>query len=129
MQCDELVVCGRAWGGLTMLQDQPAAGLGPMAGLAAALMYAQSAGHTGVLCAPCDLLGLPADALARLSPGPAVVDGQWLTGYWPASLAPMLLDLLHTEGAISARRLAEATGARKLPFPPMRNINRPTDLC
>ena len=128
LQCNALVICGREWGSLQMLTDQPATGLGPMGGLAAALSHAQAAGHDGVLCSPCDLIGLPADALARLSPGPAVVDGQWLTGYWPAPLAPALLGLLVREGAISARRLVDATGARTVSFPPMRNINRPSDL-
>lgn len=36
-QVDQIVVCGRAWPGLTRVDDLPIAGLGPLGGLAGAL--------------------------------------------------------------------------------------------
>ncbi len=131
-QCAEVVICGRAWGGLRELADHPAPSLGPMGGLCAALHHARSAGFDAVLCAPCDLVGLPGDLVARLTSGPfvapAVGEGQWLVGLWPAALADALEALLRLEGPISARRWVEASGARQVALPPMRNINRPEDL-
>lgn len=128
VQCADVVICGRSWGGFPGLDD-PAPGLGPMGGLAAALAHAVETDHTHVLVAPCDVLGFPADAIARLSPAPAVAQNQWLIGLWPSKLAPVLTALLQAEGAISARRWREAAGAVARPFPLLRNINFATDIA
>jgi len=128
-QCDSIVVCGREWAGLPSLVDRPGPGLGPMAGLCAALAHAQTAGFDAVLSAPCDVLGLPQDCSARLSPGPAVADAQWLIGLWPAAHANALETLLLAEGAISARRWIAASSAAVRTLEGIRNINRPTDLA
>ena len=128
-QSATVVVCGRAWGNLLQLDDVPHGGLGPMAGLAAALAHAQANGFEAVLCAPCDILGLPADLADMLAPGPSVTRDQWLIGLWPAALAGVLAELLHAEGAISARRWAQLSAARTVTLPPVRNINLPDDLC
>lgn len=129
-QCAEVVVSGRAWGGLRELADHPTLGLGPMGGLCAALRDAQTGGFDAVLCAPCDLLDIPGDLAERLAGvgSPAVVQGQWLAGFWPARLAGLLEALLRQEGAISARRWVEASGAAQVALPPMRNINRADQL-
>jgi molybdopterin-guanine dinucleotide biosynthesis protein A len=99
-----------------------------MAGLCAALYHASKSGHDLVLCAPCDLIGLPADSAVRLAPAPAVAADQWLVGLWPANLANRLSSALES-GAISARRWASIAGASHRPFPPVRNINRPADMA
>lgn len=127
-QCDAVVVCGRTWGGLMSIPDVPGPGLGPMAGLCAALHHATQTAHTMVLCAPCDIPGLPRDAIDRLHSGPAVADGQWLIGLWPAALAATLEAALRQYGALSARQWVELAGARAAPFPALANINRPEDL-
>jgi molybdopterin-guanine dinucleotide biosynthesis protein A len=127
-QCDTVVVCGRAWGGLPALTDRPGPGLGPMGGLCAALHHAREAGYAAVLSAPCDIVGLPTTCVAELASAPAVVDGQWLVGLWPADFHERLEALLRSEGAISARRWVESAGATLKPMPGMRNINRPQDL-
>lgn len=126
--CASVVVCGRAWGKLPGLDDRPGPGLGPMAGLAAALWQARTQGFDAVLCAPCDVLDLPADLATRLAPGPSVIEGQWLVGLWPAELADRLQTLLLGEGAISARRWIEASGAAVVAAPAITNINRPGDI-
>jgi molybdopterin-guanine dinucleotide biosynthesis protein A len=125
--CDALVICGRDWGGHRALADSPVPGLGPMGGLCAALQHAEAEGFADVLAAPCDLLGV-AGAGARLGPGPAVADGQWLLGLWPATLAGALRGLLQAEGAVSARRWIAVSGAATRAVPGLRNINAPTDL-
>lgn len=123
-----VVLCGPDWGGLPTLADRPGPGLGPMAGLCAALAHARTAGCDAVLCAPCDVLGLPADCSEQLSPAPAVAEDQWLVGLWPAALAPRLEALLLAEGAISARRWIATSGAAVRSIAGIRNINSPEDL-
>ncbi len=98
-----------------------------MGGLCAALVHADAQGFEEVLAAPCDLLGV-AEAAAHLAPGPAVADGQWLLGLWPAALGQQLKILLQCEGAVSARRWADVVGARAKPVPGLLNVNRPIDL-
>lgn len=122
------MVCGRDWGGHPGLPDLPRPGLGPMGGLAAALAYAEAQGFEEVLAAPCDLLGIPGDCAARLSPAPAVADGQWLLGLWPTRSAAALAKLLAQEGAISARRWADVAGASARPIAGLSNINAPGQL-
>ena len=126
-QCDGLVICGRDWGGHPAVADVPGPGLGPMGGLCAALDHAAANGFDEVLAAPCDLLGV-AGAARLLAPGPAVADGQWLLGLWPAGLARQLKFLLQCEGAVSARRWAAVAGAGSRAVPGLTNINRPIDL-
>jgi molybdopterin-guanine dinucleotide biosynthesis protein A len=53
---DALVVCGRNWRDLTMLADRPSSGVGPLAGLSAALYYAFMKEYDFVLSATCDVL-------------------------------------------------------------------------
>lgn len=127
-QCGQLAVCGRPWGGLPALEDRPRPGLGPLAGLCAALAFAKRHGHSAVLCAPCDMPDMPSGLIAALSPGPAVVEGQWLLGLWPVALAPVLHRFLEREGAVAMRRWVVETGARSVSFAPLRNINHRQDL-
>jgi molybdopterin-guanine dinucleotide biosynthesis protein A len=127
-QCADVVVCGRSWGALAGLEDRPAPGLGPMGGLCAALHHGAERGFDAVLAAPCDLVGIPADAAFRLRPGPAVAEGQWLLGLWPTALAERLEALLLAEGAISARRWVAVAGAAMQPIGLLRNVNTLNDI-
>lgn len=127
LQCTDVVVCGRSWGSLVGLDDRPAAGLGPMGGLCAALHHGADRGFDSVLSAPCDLVGIQADTLVRLRPGPAVADGQWLLGLWPTALAPRLEALLLAEGAIAALRWVSDAGATLVPMGSLRNVNTLND--
>jgi molybdopterin-guanine dinucleotide biosynthesis protein A len=123
-----LVLCGRSWNDLPGLPDHPAPGLGPVGGLCAALQHGRSHGFDAILLAPCDLLGIPPDTAARLAPAPAVAQDQWLLGLWPVGLFEEIEAVALTEGAVSIRRLAGLLGARHVPLPGLRNINRPADL-
>ena len=60
-QVEALVVCGREHQGSTSVPDRPAAGLGPLGGLAGALHYAREHGYDAVVSAPCDTPLLPDD--------------------------------------------------------------------
>jgi molybdopterin-guanine dinucleotide biosynthesis protein A len=128
-QCNALVVTGRDWPGLLSLEDWPAPGLGPLGGLSAALRFATAQHWDAVLAAPCDLLGIPPDAAQRLSPGPAIAEGQWLLGLWPTDLAPALESHLASGRPRAVREFAAATAARSVPITGLSNINHPGDLA
>lgn len=112
LQCDDLVIVGRTWGGVTPIADRPLGGEGPLAGLNAALHHARDHGHEAVLCAGCDTLPLPDDLALRLAPGPAVVDRHWLMGLWPVSLAEPLDRWLTDQKDRSIRAWMRECGAR-----------------
>lgn len=130
MQCDELVIVGREWPGLTSLADRPYAGEGPLGGLCAALHYASAHGHDEILCAGCDTLPVPPDLAERLAPGPAVVDGHWLLGLWPAALAGDLDRWLACQQDRAIRAWMRHAGARTVQMQEIFvNINTPDALA
>ena len=127
-QVETLVVCGRDWPGLTGIPDFPRADLGPLGGLAAALVHAAEHGFSHVLSAGCDVLPVPPDLVARLTPAPAVLAEQRLFGLWPSSLAAQLAR--HLEGGDrSLRGWIAASAARTIVTGlAFHNINQVTDL-
>lgn len=129
-QVDALVVVGRAWRDLPTIEDRPAPGLGPLGGLCAALLHGKAAGHEMVLMAGCDTLPLPADLAVSLAPGPCVVEGQWLIGLWPVSLADRLEQWLNSQSDHSIRAWMRACDAKMRALPhDFANINTPEDLA
>ncbi|MEO8724412.1 MAG: molybdenum cofactor guanylyltransferase [Sphingobium sp.] len=129
-QVDDLVIVGREWAGLTAIADRPAPANGPLGGLCAALHHARALGHDYVLCASCDTLPVPDEMAQHLAPAPAVVEGQWLLGYWPAELAGALDDWLGSQEDRSMRGWMRLIGARIVPLPiTFVNINTREDLA
>ncbi len=126
--CACVVVVGRDWPGLARVEDHPGPGLGPLAGLCGALLHASAHGFGEVLAIPCDMPGLPPDLPERLSPGPAVVEGHWTIGLWPAGLGHALAARVSSGGPMSLRGFAEASGARPVAIAGLLNVNRPGDL-
>lgn len=129
-QCEALVVCGREEPGFTSLPDRPAAGLGPLGGLNAALHHARDNGFDAVLAAACDIPDIPGDLYARLAgEGAAIIADQPVVGLWPVGLAPVLDELL-ADGACAIYRFADRANARLVSIEPrLGNINRPEDLA
>jgi len=127
----QIVVCGRDDPRWTCLADLPAPDMGPLGGLAAALAYARDKGFAAVLSTGCDIPVLPHMLVeALIGEGPAVIEGQQLIGYWPATLADRLLDHLGRCERRSIREWMKVAEAR--PIMPtgsiLPNINRPDDL-
>ena len=131
-----IVVCGREWGGLLSLADQPLPGLGPLGGIAAALRHAEPAGYTHVLTIGCDMPRVPPALIADLiEHAPAYCGDAPILGCWRADAAGTLAARLdgHVSGtktaALSIRRWADVVGATTLPAPaPLFNVNTPADL-
>lgn len=128
---EKVVVCGRDDPRWTCLADQPAPDMGPLGGLAAALLHARDAGFGGVLSTGCDMPSLPRELIEMLiGDEPAVVEGQQLIGYWPAELAGRLLDHLGRCERRSIREWMAVIEPRMVAPPdPLPNINRPEDLA
>lgn len=128
---DSVVICGREVAGLTSLPDRPAADMGPLGGLNAALHYALSHGYEAVLTTGCDMPTYPDElAQALIGKGAAVLKGQQLAGFWPASLAPELDAHLAEENNRSIHGWLRRIDARIVERPDilLPNINRPEDL-
>jgi molybdopterin-guanine dinucleotide biosynthesis protein A len=128
--CDVVVVAGRHTAPAPTIADWPRPGMGPLAGLAAALRLARAEGYRAVLSCGVDVAGLPQDLVCRLAPAPAYVESQPVIGLWPANAADAAMYILNGSGRHSLRALAGAINARPvtLPFPPY-NINTPADLA
>lgn len=130
-QVEALVVVGRDWPDMAMLEDRPAGGLGPLAGLNAALHRARTLGLDGVLSAGCDTLPVPPDLAERLAGAtPAYLEGHYLLSWWPVQLAGLLDRHLSQENDRSMRGWIARCGARAVPSPcPLHNLNTPDDLA
>ena len=125
--------------GVSVLADLLATGGTPLAGIHAALHYANDAGFDAVLSVPSDTPFLPLDLRLRLEPGaPAIAASQgqehYVTGLWPTSLLPRLetaiahqsLKRVWEWAALAESKPVEWAAGNHDPF---FNINTPQDLA
>ena len=128
--CEHVVVAGRETAPAPTPPDWPRPGMGPLAGIAAALHMAQARGYASVLTCGVDSALLPDQMLELLFPGPSYLAGQPVIGLWPISTANALDTILTTPGRHSMRQFAEAVGARPVQTAAdPANINTPADLA
>ncbi|MEO0030566.1 MAG: hypothetical protein RIS94_324 [Pseudomonadota bacterium] len=128
-QCDAVVVVGRTHAPAPTLPDWPAPGMGPLAGLAAALHHARDAGYDMVLSCAVDSMGLTDSTLSELAPAPAYCENQPVIGLWPASASATLDALLESDDRHSMKAFAARIGARPVALAANpTNINTPADL-
>jgi molybdopterin-guanine dinucleotide biosynthesis protein A len=127
--------------GLPVLPDPLPGYPGPLAGVLAALLWAEALGAPQVLTVPGDAPFLPPDLAGRLTaagaPAVAASGGRDhpVCGLWPAALAPLLRDTL-ARGERRVRAFTETIGARTVDFPvpdgapdPFLNLNTPEDAA
>jgi molybdopterin-guanine dinucleotide biosynthesis protein A len=129
---------------LAPLPDEPGfAGAGPLAGLLAALDWAQAHGHARIATVPVDTPFLPPDLLARLEDGGsgaaaayAVSNGRQhpVVALWRADLAPTLRAAMTGHGLRRMYVWLEAVAAVPVvfahePVDPFFNVNTPDDLA
>jgi molybdopterin-guanine dinucleotide biosynthesis protein A len=129
--CAQVVVCGRDHPHHAGVADRPRPDMGPLGGLNGALHKALAEGFDGVLVTGCDMPQFPkALAQALIGPQAAVLDGQHLAAWWPATLAPLLDTHLAQTDRHSMRGWMERVAPRMVHLPDLDlpNINRPDDL-
>lgn len=122
--CDAVIIVGRG-----DIADWPRADMGPLGGIAGALIHAADTGFDQVLTAPVDCVRLPGDLRALLEPAPAFLDTQPVIGLWPVAALGELRAMLEDAGDLAVRAFARRIGARAVTsgvVPP--NINSPDDL-
>ena len=127
--CEYVVVVGRTEAPAPTIPDWPRPGMGPLAGMAAALHLARDEGYEAVLTCGVDSADWPENLPQLLRPAPACLAAQPVIGLWPANATETVEAILTGEGRHSAYAFAEAIGARqvKLEHPPA-NINTTADL-
>jgi molybdopterin-guanine dinucleotide biosynthesis protein A len=127
---DTVIVCGREHPGVLSIPDRPAAGLGPLGGLNAALHHAAAAGFAQVVTASCDTPQLDDALLAALAgEDDACLAAQPVIGIWRSGHAALLDTCLAEADDRSMRGWAGRIGARTLDLPPPPNVNTPADLA
>lgn len=113
------------------IADQPRPDLGPLGGLAGALVHARDSGFDTVLTLACDTPHLPDGLLAELTRrAPSFCIDSPTIGYWPAALADTLIAYLDEAEDRSVRGWARRCGA--LPVVAsgrIANVNTPADLA
>jgi molybdenum cofactor guanylyltransferase len=128
--CEYVVVVGRELAPAPTLPDWPRPGMGPLAGIAAALHLARDEGYDAVLTCGVDSAVLPDDLPGLLAPAPSYLADQPVIGLWPASALAAIETILTSDGRHSMRQFAEAIGARAVSSPTATaNINTPADLA
>ncbi len=128
-QVETMVSVGRDIAGIVKVSDRPAAGMGPLAGVAGALAYAHANGFESVLTVGVDSVGLPADLLSRLNPSPSYVANQPVIGIWPIAALQKLDAILASEERHSMLYFTQQIGARAVTLEnPPANINTAADL-
>ncbi len=127
--CEYVVVVGRELAPAPTLPDWPRPGMGPLAGIAAALHLARDEGYEAVLSCGVDSVGLPEGLPELLAPAPAYLADQPVIGLWPATALEAIEAILTGTGKHSMLAFAEAIGARAVkPSAKPANINIPADL-
>jgi molybdenum cofactor guanylyltransferase len=123
---------------LPVLADAPEhAGKGPLAGVAAGLVWAKKIGADTLLTVPVDTPFAPTDLLAALSPAATVAcyagRQHHLVAHWPVSVLPALETFLAAPGAHRVRDALALCAARQVdftgPIDPFLNINTKEDLA
>ncbi len=128
--CEFVVVVGRETAPAPCLPDWPRPGMGPLAGIAAALRLARDEGYEAVMTCGVDSADLPETLLDILAPAPAYLADQPVIGLWPASALEAIETILTSDGRHSMRQFAETIGARAVrDAANAANINTPADLA
>ena len=127
---EQVAICGRVGQGNLYLPDRPAADMGPLGGLCAALHQGRTQGFDAVISVGCDTPQLPAGLFARLleSDGAAYLATLPIIGLWPTHLAPDLDAFLGEERKHAVRAWADRAGAERISWDAVANINRRSDL-
>lgn len=128
---DRVAVCGRTGKAGLFLPDRPAADMGPLGGLCAALHHGRAEGFDAVISVGCDTPQLPTGLIERLAvaDGPLYLATLPIIGCWPTVLAPDLDAFLAEDRKHAVRAWADRVGAGRIQWDGIANINHPADLA
>ena len=122
--CDAVVVVGRG-----EIVDWPRPDMGPLGGIAGALIHAADRGYDQLLTAPVDCVRLPGDLRALLEPAPSFLETQPVIGLWPVAALRDLRAMLEDAGDLAVKAFTRRIAARAAAsdfVPP--NVNSTADL-
>lgn len=122
--CDAVILVGRG-----EVADWPRPDMGPLGGIAGALIHAVDQGFDQLLTAPVDCVRLPDHLRASLEPAPAFLETQPVIGLWPVAALIELRAILVDGSDLAVRAFARRIGARAVAIdfvPP--NVNSAADL-
>lgn len=128
--CEYVVVVGRETAPAPTLPDWPRPGMGPLAGIAAALHLARDEDYEALLTIGVDSLDLPENLPNLLGPASSYIESQPVVGLWSPGAIVSLEAILMGDGKHSMLAFANTIGAR--PVNTARkpaNINSPADLA
>ncbi len=128
--CETILVSGRDHPDHPQIDDRPAAGMGPLGGLAGAMQAAKAAGFSHLLSLPCDTPEVSAELIEQLvrSSDGAYVSGCPVIGLWRTQDGDALETWLAEGASRSVRAWADAQGHAAIEAPPILNINRVEDI-
>lgn len=121
---DAMIVVGRG-----EIADWPRPDMGPLGGIAGALIHAADRGFDRVLTAAVDCVELPEDLRELLEPAPAFLATQPVIGLWPVTALDELRAVLEDGCDLAVKAFARRIGARPVQsdfVPP--NVNNIADL-
>jgi molybdenum cofactor guanylyltransferase len=121
---------------LEVLPDGPFLGVGPLAGVARGLEWAEQQMAESLITIPVDTPFIPLDLVERLTPAPsvAVFGGRQhhLVAHWQISARPSLMHFLEIGAPYKVRNFLRVCDARQISFDgprdPFLNINAPDDF-
>ena len=121
---------------LEVLTDGPFLGVGPLAGIARGLEWADQQMAESLITVPVDTPFIPPDLIERLTPAPtvAVFGGRQhhLVAHWQISARSSLVHFLQIGAPYKVRDFLRVCGALQIsfdgPVDPFLNINTPDDL-
>ncbi|NTZ43750.1 molybdenum cofactor guanylyltransferase [Altererythrobacter sp. SALINAS58] len=116
--------------GVVIVPDWPRPGMGPLGGIAGALLHARKHDYVAILTIGVDTPGLPDDLPRLLAPGPACFAALPIIGLWPVATLPAIRTLLQSGGSLAVRAFADAVDARRVTGgEDFANINTPQELA
>lgn len=130
--CERIVVVGREEANVPCLPDWPRAGMGPLGGIASALISAHNRGDASLMTIGVDSYGLPDDLPQQLGAPSACLASQPIVGHWRADDTNIaaIRAILQGSDSHSLRAFADAAGARRVRLDQEpANINTPADLA
>lgn len=126
--CEGIVIVGRQHSQYISLDDWPRDNMGPLGGLAAALIHARVASFDAILSLPVDGGILSNEMVAVFDQGPAHLANQPVIGLWPVSVLEPLQAFLLEDCKHSVTGFCDTIGSRAVKGFETDNINTLADL-